>query len=315
MLKRRFLFYVMVIVLIFSFTGCFNKDVSNDSNVGKKSAAGVSDTFPMTITDSYNRQIKIDKEPQKVISIAPNITEIIFALDMSAKLVGRSEYCDYPEEAKKITSVGSLTEPSIEKIVGLKPDLVVASTHFKREVIQKLEELGIKVVVFYGEENFEGAYDTIGKVGKVLNAEKKSGKLVSEMKSKVQDVLDKVKDKPMPSVYYVVSFGKTGDYTAGKDTFIGQMIQMAGGRNAADDAKGWAYSLEKLTEKNPDILICPKYYNTKQGIQSANGYKDLDAVKKGRLYEIDSNLLDRQGPRIADGLAELAGIIHPEAFK
>jgi iron complex transport system substrate-binding protein len=106
-----------------------------------------------------------------------------------------------------------------------------------------------------------------------------------------------------------------GDFTAGKGTFIGKMIEMAGGKNAADDVEGWSYSLEKLVEKNPDIMICSMYYDTKKGIQSTNGYKDLDAVKNGKLFEIDNNLLDRQGPRLADGLVELAKIIHPESFR
>lgn len=314
MINRKILFLVLAVVLTFSLIGCSNKDSLSD-NIKEKSTAESAATFPMTVTDSYNRQVRMDKEPEKVISIAPNITEIIYALARSTKLIGRTEYCDYPEAVKKITSIGTLKDPSIEKIVELKPDLVIASTHFKKEVVQKLEELGIKVVVFYGQESFEGVYDTIGKVGMVLNVEKNAQKLVSEMKMKVRDVLDKVKDKPRPSVYYVVSFGKTGDYTAGKDTFIGQMIEMAGGKNAADDVEGWAYSLEKLVEKKPDILICSKYFNSKQGIENANGYKDLDAVKQGKLFEIDNNLLDRQGARLADGLTGLAKIIHPEAFK
>lgn len=314
MFNRRWLLIFLIIVLIFSFTGCSNTNVLNGSSK-EKSIAEIGNTFPMTVVDSYNRHVKLDKEPQKVISVAPNITEIIFALDRSSRLIGRSEYCDFPEEAKNIPSIGSLEEPNIEKIAELKPDLVIASTHFKKEVVQKLDELGIKVVVFYGQESFEGVYDTIEKVGTVLNAKGKAEKLVSEMKLKVRNVLDKVKGTPHPSVYYVVSFGKVGDYTAGKNTFIGNMIEMAGGKNAADDAVGWSYSLEKLAEKNPEIMICSKYYDSKHGIENANGYKDLEAVKKGKLYEIDSNLLDRQGPRIAEGLTELAGIIHSEVFK
>jgi len=314
MFKRRLIFLLLIVALMFSLIGCSKTGELSQKNTGDNKVED-SSAFPMTITDSYQRQVKIDEEPQKVISIAPNITEIIFALEKSNKLVGRSEYCDFPEEVKNITSIGALKEPNIEKIVELKPDIVIASTHFKKETVQKLEEFGINVAVFYGEESFEGVYDTVEKVAMVLNAEKKAEEIVSEMKLKVQNVLDRVKDKPQSSVYYVVSFGKTGDYTAGKDTFIGQMIEMAGGKNAADDAKGWAYSLEKLMEKNPEIIICSKYNNSKQGLENTNGYKDLEAVKKGKLYEIDNNLLDRQGPRIADGLTDLAKVIHAEAFK
>jgi iron complex transport system substrate-binding protein len=314
MFKKRILLFILTILFVFSMIGCSN---TGDVTEGKAPDNKIeeSSVFPLTITDAFSRQVKIDKEPQKVISIAPNITEMIFALNRSSKLIGRSEYCDFPEEAKNITSVGSIREPSIEKIVELKPDIVIASTHFEKETVQKLEEIGINVVILFGAESFEGVYDTVEKVGKVLNAEEEAEKLVSEMKLKVQNVLDKVKDKPQPSVYYVISYGKTGDYTAGKDTFVGQMLEMAGGKNVADDTKGWEYSLEKIIEKKPEIIICSKYYNSKQGIESTNGYKDLDAVKNGKLYEIDNNLLDRQGPRLADGLTELARIIHPEAFE
>jgi len=287
---------------------------SSQSSEKPVSTQANDNAYPFVFKDSYEREINIESEPQKIISIAPNITEIIYAIGKSSKLIGRSEYCDYPEDVKKITSVGAIEDPSIEKIVELNPDLVLVSTPVKKETVQKLESMRIKTAAFYGEESFEGVYHIIEKVGMLLNAKDNANKLITDMKAKVQNVADKVKDKPSPSVYYVVSYGKAGDFTAGKGTFIGQMIQMAGGKNAADDAEGWSYSLERLVEKNPDILICSKYFNSKQGIESTNGYKDLAAVKNGKLYEIDNNMLDRQGPRLADGLAELAKIIHPEAF-
>lgn len=270
-------------------------------------------TYPLTITDSDNRSIVIEKEPEKVISIAPNITETIYALGEEDKLVGRTDYCDYPEDVKNKASIGTLKTPNIEKIAELAPDIVIASTHFKPEVAKKLEELGIKVLVLYGEESFEGVYQTIEKTGLVLGAKERSEEVVSGMKKKVQEIQDKVKDKEKPSVYYVVSYGKE-QFTAGKDTFIGKMLEMAGAKNVADDVKGWNYSLEKLVEKNPQILICSKYFDSKNGIRNAEGYKALTAVKEDRLYEIDNNLLDRQGPRLAEGLYELGRIIHPEAF-
>ena len=305
--------FLITVSIILSFAACTGADDKKDI---KDPQSNVSETtYPYTITDSYDRTVTLDKEPEKVVSIAPNITEIIFALGEGQKLAGRTEYCDYPEEAKQVASIGTLQEPNIEKIVELKPDLVIASTHFQKESLGKMEEAGLKVAVLYGEESFEGVYDTIDKVGKVLNANKKAQSIIADMKKKVSEVKQKVKGKNTPSVYYVISYGQMGDFTAGKGTFIGKMIEMAGGKNAADDVEGWSYSLEKLVEKNPDIMICSMYYDTKKGIQSTNGYKDLDAVKNGKLFEIDNNLLDRQGPRLADGLVELAKIIHPESFR
>ena len=155
----------------------------------------------------------------------------------------------------------------------------------------------------------------MAKLGKVVNASEKSLAIVSDMKNKVAEITDKVKTAKKPIVYYVVGFGKSGDFTAGKDTFIGNMIEMAGGENAAKDVVGWKYSVEKLLDKNPDMLICSKLYNSKKGIEATNGYKDLTAVKSGKLLEVDENIIVRQGPRLADGLEEMAKLIHPELFK
>ena len=304
-----FLALAMIFACVFSFAGC------TKNNVNDKKEATVGVTYPLKIKDSYNREVTIDKEPTRIVSIAPNITETIFALGKGDKLVGRTDYCDYPKEVSNITSIGSLTEPNIEKIVELKPDVVIASTHFKKDVLTKLEKMNIKVVVLYGPETFDGVYDTISKVAEVINAKSQADKLVLDMKNKVSSINDKVKDKNKPKVYYVVSYGKMGDFTSGGDTFIGNMIEMAGGNNVASDVKGWKYSVEKLVEKNPDIIICSKYFDAKKGIQQTPGYKDLKAVKDGKLIEIDNNLLDRQGPRVVDGLEALAKIIHPEAFK
>lgn len=298
--------FTMCLTLLVS---CGTKNKSNDKKDFKNTS------YPITITDSYDREVTIDKKPERIISIAPNITETIVALNAQDRLVGRTEFCDYPESVSSIESIGTLQEPNIEKIAELKPDIVIASTHFKKESLEKLEQLDIKVVVLYGEESFDGVYETIEKVSKVIGEEEAGNKIVTDMKSKVENVLNKVKDAKKPAVYYVVGFGQYGDYTSGKDTFIAQLIDMAGGTNAANDVEGWKYSVEKLVEKNPDILICSKFFDSKAGIIKTNGYKDLTAVKEGKLFEIDNNLLDRQGPRLAEGLEELAKIIHPELFK
>lgn len=307
LIKRNLRSILLIMAMLFAFAGCGKNT--------EKSELSKSEGYPMTIVDSYEREVVIEEEPQTVVSVAPNITEAIYAIGAGDKLIGRTDYCDYPAEVSDVESVGSLTDPSIEKIVELDPDIVVASTHFQKEVLEKLEEAGIKVVVLYGEESFEGVYETIDKLGKVMNREANAQEVVDGMKAKVEDVKSKVEGLEKPSVYYVVGYGESGDFTATKETFIAQMIEMAGGTNAADDAEGWKYSLEKLVEKDPDVLVCSKYFDSKAGIESANGYSDLRAVKEGKLYEIDNNKLDRQGPRLADGLEELAELLHPEAFK
>ncbi|OPJ55393.1 ABC transporter substrate-binding protein [Alkalithermobacter paradoxus] len=305
---KKIISSILSILIIFALVGCSQVE---DKNENKEES---SSKYPMTIVDSYEREVILESEPNTIISIAPSITETIFALEAQDKLIGRTDFCDYPENVSNIESIGSLTEPNIEKIVELNPDLVIASTHFKKEVLEKLEEADIKVLVLYGPESFEGVYEVITKLGTVLNKEDKANEVINSMKETVDYVVNKVKDKEKPRVYYVVGFGEYGDYTAGKGTFISQIIEMAGGENVANDVEGWQYSIERLLEHDPDMLICSEHFDTKKGIQEANGYKELTAVKEDRLFEIDNNLLDRQGPRLADGLYKLAKIIHPDLF-
>lgn len=271
-------------------------------------------TAGITITDSSGAVITFESVPDRVVSAAPNITEAIFAIGRGDAIVGRTDYCDYPEEVSGITSIGSLREPSLETIVSLEPDVVIASTHFQPEVGEALQGVGVPVVYLYDPGSFEGVYDVIESLGELLDAQDAAADVVSGMKSDVADVLARVAGATKPSVYYVVGFGQWGDFTAGGDTFIGQMLEMINADNIAKDSEGWAYSFEKIVEADPDIVICSQYWGAKEGLQTTDGYKDLPAIADGRLYAFDNNTVDRQGPRLAEGLRALAAIVHPDLF-
>ncbi|AGY76884.1 ABC transporter substrate-binding protein [Clostridium autoethanogenum] len=312
--SKKFVLLIMITITVF-LAGCGASNTSNSTtDSSSKSESTKNTAYPLKLKDSTNTEITIQSEPKKVVSLSPNVTETIYALNKQNILVGRTDFCTYPTQASKIPSVGTITDPSAEKIVELKPDVVIASNLTKPDILKKLQQLNIKVLTISKNESFENTYNNIENIGKIVNANKKAYSIVSNMKEKVKVVQEKVKGKSTPTVYYVVSYGTSGDFTAGKDTFVGKMIEMAGGKNAASDVTGWNYSLEKLVEKNPDILICSNKFNSKNGIKSTKGYKDLDAVKKNKLFEIDEDIISRQGPRLADGLEALAKIIHPEAF-
>lgn len=307
---------IMALIVAFAIvlTGCNAKNTVNSTVQDTKKEVN-NTKYPLKVTDAFNREIVLDKEPERIVSLSPSATEIIYALGKGNKLVGRTDYDDYPAEVSSVKSVGNLTNPSEEKIVDLKPDVVVTADITSKETVKKLQDLNIKVIVYSGEQSFDGTYKNINSIAEVLNAKDKASAIVSNMQAKVKAVLDKVKDAKKPSVYYVVGYGQGGDFTSGKGTFIGQMLELAGGTNAANDVEGWKYSLEKLVSKNPDIMICSSHFDTKKGIEATAGYKDLKAVKENKLLEIDENLINRQGPRLADGLEEMAKIIHPELFK
>ena len=273
----------------------------------------VETTYPVTVKCSDGTEVTIKQEPKKVISVAPNITELMYQLGASDKLVGRTDYCDYPSEAASVPSIGTLRTPDIEKIISLQPDLVVASTHFDEANAKKLTDAGIPVLVLYEEHNVDGVYTLIDTLGTAINRSEKAKSTDEEMKKEIGSVEDALKDVEPVSVYYVVGFGEGGDYTAGGDTFIGTMLTMAGGKNIAQDVKGWNYSLESLLEKDPKVIIVEN--GQKDAFMKTKQYETLTAVKEGNVYEIDRNLLNRQGYRNAEGVKQLAKILHPDKVK
>ncbi|MBN1646496.1 MAG: ABC transporter substrate-binding protein [Spirochaetales bacterium] len=267
-----------------------------------------------TFTDSYGRRLDLALPVRTVVSAAPNITECFFALDLQDLLVGRTQYCTYPPEAAGIKSIGNIMDPSLETIIMLRPDLVVASSHFTRTSVQTLDTAGIPVAVLKEENTFEGMYRMLEKIGVLTGHEKRSAGLVKSIQDSVMRITVAVKNAPRPRVYYVVGFGEWGDYTAGGDTFINDLIEMAGGTNIAADISGWSFNLESLILRDPDIIICPDDEGMAEAMARTNGYRDLRAVKQGHVYTVDRDLVELQGPRMLDGLVRLAEIFHPELF-
>lgn len=300
---KRSISVIISMMLAFMLVSC------NLNNTDKKEIQKT-----IKITDSYGRELTFEKPPERIVSLSPGATETIYALSKENTLVGRSDYDDYPKQVSKIKSVGGVKDPSIEKITELKPDLVIGGAHFSKDTVKKLEDLGIKVAVLYGAEDFDGAYKNIMDIATILGTSEKGKTIVEGMKKKVNDIENKVKALNKPKIYYVVGFGKS-DFTAGGDTFIGKIIEKAGGDNIAKDTKGWNYSFEKIVEKNPEMIIVSDKFNAKKNLLASDKYKDIPAIKANKVYEIDDSMLSRQGPRQADGLEALSKIIHPEAFK
>ena len=311
LLKKVSVLLLFVIISI-GLVSCGNSNQKVVDNVKESTQTG-NISYPVTITDSFGKEVTLEKEPKKIISVAPNITEIIYKLGAEDKLVGRTDYCDYPEEVKSVESIGTLRKPDIEKIIGLEPDLVIASTHFDEENTAKLEEADIKVIGLYEENDVTGVYGMIETLGKVLNKKSEATETVEEMKASIDKVTKAVSGLEKPRVYYVVGYGEGGDFSAPENTFVGQLIKVAGGNNIVPESDNWSFSLEALLEADPDIILLRN--GEKENFISTEGYKELTAVKEDRVYEIDNNLLDRQGYRNAEGLLKLAEIFHQEAFK
>jgi iron complex transport system substrate-binding protein len=271
------------------------------------------------VTDIMGRKVTISKTPEKIVSLAPSATEILFALGLGDRVVGVDAYSDYPPEAQDIERIGDFDGPNIEKILDLKPDLVIAGNKLQEKTIQQLEDLKVPTVAVEASI-FDNIYGSIQLVGKITGAEDKVQELVDSMTKRVEDIKEKVKDAEKPTVYYVMSYGDMGNWTSGPGSFINDLMEMAGGDCITKDggAPWMDYSLETLIERDPDILIVSSDMGTEANLEwlkNANGYKDLTAVKEGRVYVVESGLVTRPGPRIVDGLETIAKILHPDLIK
>ena len=337
---KKLLVMLMVMTLTLGLIGCGTKNTGNNSNSSNNSETNngtpeaevtkepevteepeateepvqsTEVTYPVEVTDSNGTVITIEAAPEKIVSVAPNMTELIFALGDGDKLVGRTEYCDYPEEALSVQTIGTLYTPDIEAIVALEPDLVLVSTHVSEEDIAKLRDLGITVMSLYEENDIYGVYPMIETLGTVLNRVEEANTLVQNMKDTFDEIASAISGQEQPTVYYVVGYGEN-DYTAGGDTFVNGLITLAGGDNIAKDVSGWSYSIESLLEADPDIIIVRS--GEAANFMATEKYADLTAVKEGHVYEVDTNgLIDRQGYRNAEGVKELAKIFHPDVVK
>jgi iron complex transport system substrate-binding protein len=266
--------------------------------------------------------ITLEVPAQRIVSLAASNTEILFAVGAGTQVVGRDEFSDYPAEAKALPSVGgSFGKYTPEAIVNLKPDLVLAAEINTPELVQSLQDLGLKVYLLPNPTTIDGVYQNLTTVAQLTGHEKETKKLVESLQKRVKSVLDKVaKVTVKPLVFYELdSTDPNAPYTAGPGTFVDLLIQMAGGRNLGSSLQGqWAQiSAEQLIVKNPDLIILgdSAYGVAAEAVGKRPGWEALQAVKKGSIYPFDDNLISRPGPRLVDGLEAMAKLLHPELYK
>ncbi len=313
---------VVTMLLALSVVGCSsNESTIPESNSLPTEAGGqvadgtdTSTTFPITMTDSRGVAVTVAEEPMRIVSLAPNTTEILAFLGAEEKIVGRTRYCSYPESLADVPEVGGTSDPNVEAVVALEPDLVIASTHTSPEILEKLESLDIPVAFLNEQEDFQGTYDAIYKTAMLIGKQDAAEEVVAAMQASVAAtkayVEEATADGTLPKVYYMMWFGDS-DSTAGGDTFIGELIRMAGAINIAEDVVGWGITKEVIAEQDPDIIILPTGTTTLETLQATPFYQDLRAIKEGNVFEVDNDMISRQGPRIVDALAALAEGIHP----
>jgi iron complex transport system substrate-binding protein len=267
------------------------------------------------ITDDAGRRVGIPAKVDRVVSLAPNLTEIVFAVGAGNRLVGRTSYCDYPAEAKAIPEVGDTLHPSLERIIALKPQVVLVSTASQLEVFtQQLN--GQNIAVFVTDpHDLEGVFRSIGQIGEIVGEKDGANLLVQKLQERMNAVVQAVKYKPLVKVFYQASGEPL--YTAGHDSFVTDLIRRAGGASVTADVPGaWPkFSNESALAARPEAIILPT--GGSMGAANANVAEALrksPAVLQGRVYKINDDHLARPGPRLVDGLEEMARALHPDAF-
>ncbi len=271
---------------------------------------------PRTFVDDLGRKLYLAKVPTRIVSLAPSITEILFAIGLKEDIVGVTEFCDFPPEAKAKPKVG-YSHPNIESIVALRPDLVLAPRAFLRaDLLSKLEQLKIPTFVV-DPDSFDEIPGRIQMIGRMLNRSASADAVAMEMRQRIAEIQKRTEARPRPRVLYVLNSQPL--ITAGPGSFIHQVIGLAGGTNVAAQA-AVAYprlNMEAVLTEDPEVIVFP--VGVAEGIPPAEQelwrrWTSLSAVKKGRLHQIPADLLNRPGPRIVEGLEQLARILHPEAF-
>ncbi len=279
--------------------------------------------YPLTVTDDLGREVTIPGRPDKIISLAPSNSEILFAVGAGDQVVGVTQYCNYPPEAcqaKEVIGGFSPKSMSIEKILALEPDVVFSAGSFHMPVIEALEKAGVPVVAL-DPQGFEGIYDDILLVGQITDHAEEAEALVADMKARVAAVTAAVADIPAEErlkVFYEVWDEPL--MTAGPDTFIGQMIELAGGVNIFGDMEEQypQVSAEVVIERNPDVILGPDSHAdalTPEKIAARPGWENIKAVQTGRIYTVNGDIVSRAGPRVVDALETIAQLLYPERFQ
>lgn len=336
--QKRFLLWLMSLFVVFGMlTGCGTEEagqepidsgteqVTQQENEADQATEEQEKTeeqteqtspFPVTVTDATGTKVTMEQEPQRIISIMPSNTETAFALGLGERIVGVSDWDNYPEEVAEKEKIGGV-ELNTEKIISLEPDLILAHSG-NGESIQALRDLDLQVLVL-DATTLEEVYQLIVTMGKVTGTAEKAEAIVAEMKAEREQIVEAVSaiaEEEKKKVWVEVS---PELYTAGKGTFIDELITSAGGINVAGELDGWAQlSEEKVIEYQPDVIFTTYGYyvaDAVEQVKAREAWQTVPAVQNEAVYNLNSDQVTRSGPRLVAGLQEMASYLYPALIK
>ncbi len=281
-------------------------------------AGGERAALPMTreLTDEIGRRVQVPREANRVVSLAPNLTEIVFALGDGNHLAGDTDFCDYPPEALQKPHVGGPVNPSLEAIVALKPEVVLATSINRRETVSALERLGLPVFVT-DPHSVDQMIATVEHIGSALGVQKSAAAVAGDLRGRLSDLDRRLAGAPPRRVLFIVWTDPL--ISVGRDTFIADALRRAGGNSVVETTAEWPHvSLEEVVRLQPEVLVFASAHagDTRRDIEDLRarpGWKDLAAIQRGNIVVV-SDAINRPAPRMVDAVEHLARALHPDAF-
>lgn len=322
--KKWGIFSVVLLLSVLMIAGCSsnNEGSTEDAQKNENTTEVQNDgQFPVTFTDDADREITIEEEPTSIISIQASITENLFALGVGDKLIGISDYCNYPPETKDIQKVGG-QDFNVELILSLLPDIVFVTDYHHRshpDVLQQIENAGITVVVIGSAASFEDAYSHLEMIATATGTTEKAEEIVADMKERHDVIKEKAQSITEKKRVLVEVAPAPNIFTTGKNTFMHEMLESIQAINVAEDHEEWVkLNEEELVQLSPDVIITT--YSVQIGedptplVLSREGWSEVPAIKNEEVYDVPVDIVTRPGPRLIEGVELLAELIYPETF-
>lgn len=323
-MKKIMIWGSFILFILFTLSGCassFPENAGGDVVEEEQKEVRSVEGFPLTVEDYFERQVEILRKPERIISLAPSNTELLFALGLAERIVGVTEYCNYPPAALDKPKAGSFSEPYLEQIISLEPDLVIASEFLvSGEALEQLENLGFPVLVLY-PAGIEEVCQVLELLGAVTGERESARELIAEMETRLAAVRERLQQLPAGKkvrVYYEVYADPL--MTAGCISVIHEIIGKAGGENIFADVQADfpKVSPEAVIERDPEIILYSDQHGSEgtfdQEIVNRPGWETVSALREEKIFGLDADKFTRPGPRLIEAVEELARIFYPELW-
>lgn len=271
-------------------------------------AAPVFAEYPVIFKDALGTDFRFEKQPARIISLIPSITESLFYIGAGSQIVGVTKYCNFPEAAKKLPRIGDLNL-NYEKIVSLNPDLIIGDPVLISKSLDKLRSLNLKVLALRTQK-IQEILKTLNDLGQITGHPKEAAEVTANMKKAIDEIIRRTSGVDHPRVFLEVWDQPL--MTVGADAFLGELITLAGGENIARDiTRAWAQiSEEVVIRKNPEIVLL--LTGKKDTYMKRPEWKNVAAIQTGRVYQLDRDLYSQPSPRLVEALTHLTQLLHPE---